>query len=120
MVNHKPVIQMQAFIKQVGEDIQVHEVRYHQLHIHEIVVINAEGIKVSEISKEMDVVIRYGDSDGIAAPIEGLEAGKSLELKGVYLEQNGDAYPSLAAAGPVLHYTHQPIGYIVYNGQRYE
>jgi hypothetical protein len=69
------------------------------------------------------VALRFGDRDGLNHPIRGLHPGQPIELQGEYID-SGHAYPTQDNEGhpplPVLHFTHHPVGYVVYDGQRYD
>jgi hypothetical protein len=88
--------------------------------VNHIEVIDIRGAAPSLVTNEAFVAIRYGDREGLASPIPGLEAGKSIELQGEYIDLN-HAYPTIGNPGdPVIHFTHHPVGFIVYQGYRYE
>lgn len=115
-----PRIHVKAVIKTVEPDAQVHGVNHHHLLIHEIQVLDAQGTSPAVIPDELFCAIRYGDSLGLPGPIPGLQAGQPIELQGEYVDKN-HIYPSIGNPGDaVLHFTHHPVGYVIYHGQRYE
>ncbi|WP_028596477.1 hypothetical protein [Paenibacillus assamensis] len=120
MTNTKAVIQVQAFIKSVENDVTTNGYAQHYLRLHEVVVMHAEGIKVADINKEITAFIRYGDEHSFPEPITGLAAGQSLEIKGVYLDKNTLDPIVGSPDDAVLYYAHRPVGYVVYGGKRYE
>ena len=66
------------------------------------------------------VAAHYGDEDGIAAPIPHLQPGSPIIVRGRYIPSS-EAFQTEDNPGfPVLHYTHHPIGYIIYAGVKYE
>ncbi|MFJ8356815.1 hypothetical protein ACIQ69_26860 [Bacillus paramycoides] len=114
------VIHVKAVIKTVEENVKIHGVMHYHILINEITVIDIKGIDASKIPDEIYCAIRYGDEEGLGEPIIGLESGSPIELQGEYIEKN-QAYSSIGNPGdPVLHFTHHPVGFVVYNGKRYE
>ena len=66
------------------------------------------------------VAVHYGDAEGIAEPIPNLNPGQPIIIKGKFVPAR-QAYKTEDNPGfPVLHFTHHPIGYIIYDGVRYE
>jgi hypothetical protein len=74
------------------------------------------GVSVGEI---VLIAIRYGDPSGFAHPVAGLAEGEAITICGVYVpaeeayEQPGGEQMS------VIHFTHRPMGWVEYRGQRY-
>nr|WP_254918752.1 hypothetical protein [Bacillus cereus] len=88
--------------------------------INNISFIRASDVEVSTIPDELFCAIRYGDDEGFGESISGLESDNPIELQGVYIDKN-HAYPSIGNPGdPVLHFIHHPVGFVIYNGKRYE
>jgi subtilase family serine protease len=117
---HAPVVHLQAVIKTVESDKVEHGVSHHHLLIHRIEVLQSDGVDPSSIKPELFCAIRYGDSLGLPGPIPGLQAGQAIELQGEYIDEN-HIYPTIGNPGdPVLHFTHHPVGFVVYQGKRYE
>jgi hypothetical protein len=59
------------------------------------------------------VALRYGDKDGIPERLHLEHAiGKHMELKGMYVPNDGDK-------DPVLHFTHHPVGYVKFDNHVY-
>ncbi|WP_259384146.1 hypothetical protein [Bacillus thuringiensis] len=120
METTKHVIHVTGSIKEREKDVEIKGVMHYHLLINNISVIHAIGVDASTIPDELFCAIRYGDNEGLGEPISGLESGNPIELQGVYIDKN-HAYPSIGNPGdPVLHYTHHPVGFVVYNGKRYE
>ena len=66
------------------------------------------------------VAVHYGDEESIAEPIPGLVPGRPITIRGKFVPAS-EAYKSEDNPGyPVLHFTHHPVGYILYEGKRYE
>ncbi|GGR02006.1 hypothetical protein [Deinococcus ruber] len=57
------------------------------------------------------VAIRYGDRMGIQEPVEGLQEGAALHLKGEWITRE-QAQDHGGERMSVLHFTHHPIGFI--------
>ncbi|WP_338134883.1 hypothetical protein [Paenibacillus alvei] len=66
------------------------------------------------------VAIRYGDHMGLAEPISGIAEGQEIELQGEYID-HGHAYATEdnRDRSPVIHFTHRPVGYVIYQGKEY-
>jgi hypothetical protein len=117
---HAPIVHVKAVIKKVEPEVKVQGVSHYHLLIHRIEVLAIEGADRSIVSDEAFCAIRYGDDLGISEPIPGLQEGNPIELQGEYIDAN-HAYPSIGNPGdPVIHFTHHPIGYVIYAGKRYE
>jgi hypothetical protein len=118
---HAPVVHLTAVIKQVEQDVTDQQGTSH-MHflIHQVQVISITGDDASMVSSEIFCAVRYGDSMGLSERIDGLEAGQAIEMQGEYIDIN-HAYPSVGNPGdPVLHFTHHPVGFVIYQGKRYE
>lgn len=57
------------------------------------------------------VSIRYGDRQGLEEPVPGVEAGLSLRIRGEWIPKD-KAYAHGGELLSVLHFTHQPIGFV--------
>ncbi len=57
------------------------------------------------------VAIRYGDRMGIMEPIEGLDEGATLHLRGEWITKER-AREHGGRVLSVLHFTHHPIGFV--------
>lgn len=68
------------------------------------------------------VAVRFGDNLGLEHEVRDLTANTPIELQGEYIAA-ADAYPTEDNDGhpplPVLHFTHNPVGYVMYNGVHY-
>lgn len=81
-----------------------------------IIVNNIQGVyKVSEVF----CAIRYGDEEGLKSPIPDLKEGAQIELKGEFIATN-HGYKQTSNEDPVIHFTHYPVGFVVYNGVKYD
>ena len=92
------------------------------LHQHFFVNIKEilEGDKNLVDNNTVFVAVHYGDEEGLKEPLPGIEPGKPIIIRGKFVRA-ADAYKTVDNPGyPVLHFTHHPIGYIEYDGVRYE
>jgi hypothetical protein len=65
--------------------------------------------------------VRFGDNEGLDHEIDGLASGHPIEVQGEYIDL-GPAYPTEDNTNPVLpvlHFTHHPVGYMLYEGEYY-
>lgn len=93
-----------------------------RLHQHFYIIVNQilEGDANLVDNNTVFVAVHYGDKEGMEDQIKGLEPGKPIEIRGKFIPSS-EAYKSEDNPGyPVLHFTHHPIGYIVYDGVKYE
>jgi hypothetical protein len=71
--------------------------------------------------QEVFLAVRYGDQMGLSKPIDNLQTNTPIEIQGEYISADkafagpDNSTPKL----PVLHFTHHPLGFIVYNGLKY-
>ena len=73
------------------------------------------------VGTEVFLAVRFGDNEGLAQEIPGLQAGQPIEAQGEYISE-ATAYPTEDNSNPilpVLHFTHHPVGYVLYHGQYY-
>ncbi|MBP0726665.1 hypothetical protein J5Y03_16015 [Bacillus sp. RG28] len=118
---HGPVVHLTAVIKLVEQDVTDQQGTSH-MHflINHVEVISVTGGDASMVSTEIFCAVRYGDSMGLSDRIDRLEEGQPIEMQGEYIDVN-HAYPSVGNPGDaVLHFTHHPIGFVIYQGKRYE
>lgn len=82
----------------------------------------AQG-KDAHVGQQVFCAIRYGDSMGLKERIVGLNkhsVGHTIVMQGEYIDKS-HAFPSHDNPDdPVIHFTHHPVGDIVYNGKKYE
>ena len=75
--------------------------------------------QVGLVKGDAFVAIRFGDHMGLKSQIPDLAEGQPIEMQGEYIDAN-HAYPSTGNPGDaVLHFTHHPVGYVLYHGQKY-
>jgi len=66
------------------------------------------------------VAARYGDVEGFPEPIPNIIPGEPIIIKGKFVPAS-KAYTTEDNPGyPVLHFTHHPLGYIIYDGAKHE
>jgi hypothetical protein len=118
--DHGPIVRVRAVIQRVEPDVESQGAYHHHLLVDHIEVLKVWNGNQREVEAAAFVAIRYGDSLGLPGPIPGLKAGQTIELQGRYIPKN-EAYPSIGNPGdPVIHETHHPFGYVVYDGQLYK
>ncbi|AFZ38292.1 DNA/RNA non-specific endonuclease (plasmid) [Stanieria cyanosphaera PCC 7437] len=71
----------------------------------------AEVEEARENGQEVRVAIRFGDSRGLADRVPGIRENVELKLKGEWISAR-DAFDVGGEDIPVLHFTHDPIGWI--------
>ncbi|MBP1937587.1 hypothetical protein [Paenibacillus sediminis] len=120
---HGPVIHVIADIIKVHPDAEAKGSMHHHFFvmIKQIISIKGSDPSIVNLEKEHFVAVRYGDHLGIPKPIQGLEAGQSIELQGEYIDEN-HVYitPDNREGEPCIHFTHRPVGFVIYHGEEYE
>lgn len=97
-------------------DLKGIEHQHFYIYIEEIL----EGDATLVDNTTVFVAVHYGDPDGIAAPVPNLVPGQPIVARGKFVPAR-QAYKTQDNPGyPVLHFTHHPIGYIIYDGVKYE
>ncbi|WP_090799401.1 hypothetical protein [Paenibacillus sp. GP183] len=115
-----PIVHVKAVIKKVEVDGESADGMHQHLLVNQIVVIEIRGAETSLVSDEAFVAIRYGDAEGIPGRIAGFAEGQPIELQGEYIDVN-HAHKGVGNPGDsVIHFTHHPIGFVLYQGVRYE
>jgi hypothetical protein len=118
-----PLLRVQGTIIKVFASPEHHHGANHQQFIVRVdQILKVEGIDQSAIGREIFVATRFGDDEGLDHEIEGLREDTSIELQGEYVDsahayktEDNDGDPPL----PVLHFTHHPVGYVIYDGEHY-
>lgn len=120
-----PVACVQGTISKVFDGPENHHGANHQQFVIRIdTVVKFEGstqTSQSLVGTEVFVAVRFGDNEGLAHEIPGLQAGQPIEAQGEYIPE-ASAYPTEDNSNPVLpvlHFTHHPVGYVKYQGQYY-
>lgn len=117
-----PVACVQGTISKVFASPENHNGANHQHMIIKIdKVLKFEGGTENLLGAEIFVAVRFGDDEGLAHEIPGLQVGQPIEMQGEYIP-DASAYPTEDNSNPVLpvlHFTHHPIGYVKYEGQYY-
>jgi hypothetical protein len=116
-----PLACVQGTISKVFLNPEFHNNANHQHFVIWIdKVLKFEGTQ-NLVGTEVFVAVRFGDSEGLAHEIPGLQAGQPIEAQGEYIS-DASAYPTQDNSNPVLpvlHFTHHPVGYVKYQGQTY-
>jgi hypothetical protein len=93
---------------------------------HQILTIRVDHVLAdpkhmgASVGQLINIAIRYGDTNGLHAPIPNLVVGQPLKVSGIYIplkdayaQPDGDRYA-------VIHFTHRPVGWVEYQGKHYE
>ncbi|MGV1756985.1 hypothetical protein ACQZ6F_04130 [Rhizobium sp. A22-96] len=117
-----PLARVQGTIAHVFEAPDNHHGANHQ---HFTVTISAvlkfDGGDEDINGQTVFVAVRFGDDEGLDHEIPDLKAGEPIELQGEYIPI-ASAYPTDDNSNPVLpvlHFTHHPVGYVMYKGVHY-
>lgn len=118
---HRVVVAVAGQIAEHDPDDQDLEGTLHQIftvRVEEVLEDRHDsGVAVGQI---VTVAVRYGDPSGIPAPIAGVAEGDPIEICGVYVRAE-DAYAQPdGEQNPVIHFTHRPLGWVAFEGRRYE
>ncbi|MFL9866271.1 hypothetical protein PQR67_19015 [Paraburkholderia fungorum] len=117
-----PLLCVQGTISKVFLNPEFHNNANHQHFVIRIdKVLKFDGGTQNLTGTEVFVAVRFGDSEGLAHEIPGLQAGQPIEAQGEYIS-DATAYPTQDNSNPVLpvlHFTHHPVGYVKYQGQTY-
>ncbi|NPT56971.1 hypothetical protein [Paraburkholderia elongata] len=117
-----PLACVQGTISKVFLSPEFHNNANHQHFVIKIdKVLKFEGGTQNLTGTEVFVAVRFGDSEGLAQEIPGLQVGQPIEVQGEYIS-DASAYPTEDNSNPVLpvlHFTHHPVGYVKYQGQSY-
>ncbi|KEQ21787.1 hypothetical protein ET33_33645 [Paenibacillus tyrfis] len=120
---HAPVVHVKATIIKVFPDRErsgaMHQ--HFDVKINELISIKGADASLVDKNSETFVAIRYGDNLGLPEPINGITEGQEIELQGEYIDHN-HAYPTEdnREKYPVIHFTHRPVGFVVYQGKEYQ
>jgi hypothetical protein len=104
------------------EDDDVNGGRHQHFQVTVEQLVSIEGGQGDITGQTLFVAVRFGDGEGLSERIPNLAAGKPIELQGEYI----DAMRALPGPDnenpvlPVLHFTHHPVGFVLYEGQRFE
>ncbi|MGA8941228.1 MAG: hypothetical protein WB502_00680 [Thermoactinomyces sp.] len=111
-----PVVTVSASIA----EIRGYDSDYEHQHIlvDEIEVIAVENGNASQIPDRAFVSIRI-DEQGIKQPIPGLRAGAPIVIKGEFIPEEEAYKMPYNCCDAVIHFTHDPVGYVRYNGVTY-
>ncbi|MFZ3170409.1 MAG: hypothetical protein WA118_00245 [Carboxydocellales bacterium] len=96
-----------------------HQGKFHQ-HFYVYIKRVLEG-DIDIVTGDLTfVAVHFGDSEGIANQIPDLKPGTPIILKGKFVPAE-EAYQTADNPGySVLHFTHHPVGYIIYHKIKYE
>ncbi|HEY1995936.1 hypothetical protein [Paraburkholderia sp.] len=117
-----PLACVQGTVTRVFDGPENHHGANHQQFVIKIdKVVKFEGGTENLVGTLVFVAVRFGDDEGLAHEIPNLQAGQPIEAQGEYIP-DAQAYPTQDNQNPVLavlHFTHHPVGYVLYQGQYY-
>lgn len=101
-------------------EIRGYDSDYEHQHIlvDEIEVLAVENGNASQIPDRAFVSIRI-DEQGIEGPIPGLRAGEPIVIKGEFIPEDEAYKTPHNCCDAVIHFTHDPVGYVQYDGVIY-
>jgi hypothetical protein len=117
-----PLARVQGTIETVFAAPENHHGANHQHFTVKIEkVLRYDGGEGDITGQTVFVGVRFGDNEGLDHEIQDLQAGRPIELQGEYIA-SASAYPTEDNANPVLpvlHFTHHPVGYVLYQDVHY-
>jgi len=120
-----PLIHCEATVSKVFAGPENHGGANHQhfdVTITKVLTLDGAAFDADTLlNTQAFVAVRFGDMEGLDAEIEDLIENTPIELQGEYIAVS-EAYPTQDNADPklpVIHFTHHPIGFVVYEGKHY-
>lgn len=117
-----PLARVEGTIAHVFAGPESHHGANHQHFTVKIdKVLKFEGGDQDITGQTVFIAVRFGDTQGLDHEIDGLAEGKPIEIQGEYISA-GDAYATEDNTDPVLpviHFTHHPVGYVLYGDEYY-
>lgn len=101
-------------LKLFGERMQVEGAEHQQLWIDGLASLNGDGFSYAG---SVFVAIRITDG-GIGAEIPFV-ANTPVEMQGMFIPADEATAGTNDPGLPVLHFTHDPVGFVVYDGKTY-
>jgi hypothetical protein len=102
-------------VKLFGERIQLADAQHQQLWIDKLSSLNGDGFSYAG---NVFVAIRITEG-GIGQEIPFV-ANTPVEMQGMFITA-AEATPGTNDPGlPVLHFTHDPVGFVIYEGKTYK
>jgi len=95
--------------------------KHQHLQVHVDQTLDLQGGNGDIDGQTLFIAIRFGDSEGIQDPIPDLKVQNPIEAQGEYIDAMR-AEPTADNKNPVLpvlHFTHHPYGFIIYEGQKF-
>lgn len=118
---NESVVRVMGIVEQVLEDdYDVKGAMHMHLLVRVVSVLGAWGIDPYMIGNEIFCAIRYGDKKGICSRIYDIEEGTPIILQGKYVYKSKEGSSGDYFNIPTLHFTHRPVGFVIYKGFLYE
>lgn len=118
-----PLVDVAGTVGKVFADHSGSDGKHQQFQVQITKQVSAEGLNGSIVGQLVFVASRYGDGDSQhQTPIPGIVEGAAIEVKGEYIDaSHADAGPdNVNPVLPVIHFVHQPYGFVRIGGQTYE
>jgi len=120
-----PLIHCEATVTKVFNGPVNHHGANHQhfdVRIDKVLTLDGAAFGAdSLLTTQAFVAVRFGDTEGLDAEIQGLIENSPIELQGEYIAA-AEAYAAEdndAPKLPVIHFTHHPVGFVIYDGTHY-
>ena len=118
-----PIIDVFGTVVQVFADHTGDDGSHQQFQLHITNLVDSQGLNGTVVGQVVFVASRFGDSDTQhQEPIPGIVVGAKIEVKGEYIDaSHADAGPdNTDPVLPVVHFVHQPYGFVIVNGQKFQ
>ncbi|MCQ8276851.1 hypothetical protein NFI95_00100 [Acetobacteraceae bacterium KSS8] len=102
-------------VKLFGEQVDIQGAAHQQLWIDRLTSLNQDGFAYAG---NVFVAIRITDG-GIGREIP-FEVGRKVEMQGMFIPADEATAGTNDPGLPVLHFTHRPVGFVVYDGVTYD
>ncbi len=106
-------------VDEINPDDQDYEGSKHQIFVVRIEELTEGDRGAIEPGERVLVSVRYGDASGLRNPIDEIAPGQPIEIRGAYITPNEARIDADEERLGVLHFTHRPLGWVVYQGRKY-
>jgi endonuclease G len=112
----RAVIEVEATVVRVfADDLKGSRHQHFTIRITEVLIVDeaakADLADVQSRGAEIHIAARFGDSQGIPDRVPGIVTDAVVRIKGEYIPAEA-AYDIGGEDMPVLHFTHDPLGFI--------
>jgi hypothetical protein len=117
---HRVLLTVSGTITEIDPNHRSHMGATHQIFSIQVRQIvqdsDHSGVAIGDV---INIAVRFGDRQSLAAPISGLQVGAAIMLSGAYITASAAYGETDGEHNAVIHYTHHPIGWVEYHGHRY-